>query len=142
VAGGPSATAPRGPSLVAFVGTVDLDRARGFHSGLLGLELVEQTSFACVFASGAATLRVTAVAEVVRAPYTVLGSSVPDIDRAVGELAGRDIELLRFDGIDQDEMAIWSAPGGARVAWFADPDGNTPSASQVSGSAAAVDPGR
>jgi catechol 2,3-dioxygenase-like lactoylglutathione lyase family enzyme len=119
-----------GPSLVAFVGTVDLDRARGFYSGLLGLALVEQTSFACVFASGAATLRVTAVAEVVRAPYTVLGWNVPDIDRAVGELAERGIQPLRFDGLDQDELAIWSAPGGSRVAWFADPDGNTLSVGQ------------
>jgi catechol 2,3-dioxygenase-like lactoylglutathione lyase family enzyme len=119
------------PSLVAFVGTVDLDRARRFYSGLLGLELVEQTSFACVFAAGVATLWVIAVAEVVAAPYTVLGWNVPDIDRAVGELADRGIQPLRFDGFDQDELAIWSAPSGARVAWFADPDGNTLSVSQL-----------
>jgi len=24
----------------------------------------------------------------------------------------------------QDEYGIWLAPGGARVAWFKDPDGN------------------
>ena len=30
----------------------------------------------------------------------------------------------------QDAFGIWVAPGGARVAWFSDPDGNTLSLSQ------------
>jgi predicted enzyme related to lactoylglutathione lyase len=24
----------------------------------------------------------------------------------------------------QDEAGIWTAPGGSRIAWFEDPDGN------------------
>jgi predicted enzyme related to lactoylglutathione lyase len=32
----------------------------------------------------------------------------------------------------QDERGIWAAPGGARVAWFKDPDGNTLSLGQHS----------
>ncbi len=36
----------------------------------------------------------------------------------------------RFDGVEQDELGIWSAPGGAFVAWFKDPDGNTLSLTQ------------
>jgi predicted enzyme related to lactoylglutathione lyase len=35
------------------------------------------------------------------------------------------VEFLRFDGMEQDGRGIWRAPSGARVAWFADPDGNT-----------------
>jgi hypothetical protein len=31
---------------------------------------------------------------------------------------------------DQDERGIWTAPGGAKVAWFKDPDGNTLSVSE------------
>ena len=31
---------------------------------------------------------------------------------------------LRFNGMDQDGDAIWTAPGGARIAWFRDPDGH------------------
>jgi hypothetical protein len=30
----------------------------------------------------------------------------------------------------QDELGIWTAPSGAKVAWFKDPDGNTLSISQ------------
>jgi predicted enzyme related to lactoylglutathione lyase len=33
--------------------------------------------------------------------------------------------MLRYDGMDQDARGIWMTPGGDRVAWFADPDGNT-----------------
>jgi predicted enzyme related to lactoylglutathione lyase len=32
--------------------------------------------------------------------------------------------------MQQDERGIWNAPGGARVAWFNDPDGNVLSVSQ------------
>jgi len=121
-----------GSSLVAFVGTVDVDRAREFYGDRLGLPVVERTSFACVFRAGCTTLRVTAVQAVVPAPYTVLGWSVADIDATVGRLGELGIELLRFDGLDQDARAVWSAPGGARVAWFHDPDGNTLSVTQRS----------
>jgi hypothetical protein len=29
----------------------------------------------------------------------------------------------RYDGMPQDEQGIWTSPGGARIAWFLDPDG-------------------
>jgi hypothetical protein len=35
------------------------------------------------------------------------------------------VELLRVDGLDQDERGVWTAPDGTHVAWFKDPDGNT-----------------
>jgi hypothetical protein len=30
-----------------------------------------------------------------------------------------------YDGMGQNDQGIWEAPGGDRVAWFSDPDGNT-----------------
>jgi len=36
------------------------------------------------------------------------------------------ITFNRYDGMEQDARGIWEAPGGgALVAWFSDPDGNT-----------------
>jgi hypothetical protein len=35
------------------------------------------------------------------------------------------IEFTRYDGMTQDDLGIWTAPSGDRVAWFKDPDGNT-----------------
>jgi len=39
-------------------------------------------------------------------------------------LAARAVRFERFPGLEQDAQGIWSAPSGARVAWFQDPDGN------------------
>ena len=75
-------------------------------------------------------LRVTAVPEVCRTGYTVLGWRVTDITSAVRGLAGRGVVFLRYDGMDQDSDGVWTTPGGDRVAWFADPDGNVLSLTQ------------
>jgi predicted enzyme related to lactoylglutathione lyase len=48
----------------------------------------------------------------------------------VAKLAGGGIAVKRFDGMGQDDAGIWTAPGGARIAWFDDPDGNVLSVSQ------------
>ena len=116
--------------LVAFVGAADLDRARAFYEGVLGLPVTERTDFACVFDSGGTMLRVTAVPSVAQPGYTVLGWRVPDITAVVRELTGKGVTVLHFDGMQQDEDGIWTTPGGDRVAWFADPDGNTLSLTQ------------
>jgi catechol 2,3-dioxygenase-like lactoylglutathione lyase family enzyme len=116
--------------LVAFVASSDLDRSRAFYEGLLGLEVAGQDPIACVLQSGGTTLRVTLAPDVVVAPYTVLGWVVDDLAATMDTLAGRGISFLRFDGMDQDERGIWTAPGGDGVAWFRDPDGHVLSLTQ------------
>jgi catechol 2,3-dioxygenase-like lactoylglutathione lyase family enzyme len=116
--------------VVAFVGSADLRRARAFYEQALGLRLIEQTDFACVFDANGTMLRVTAVAEVAPPGYTVLGWRVADIAAMVRGLTAKGIVFLRYDGMDQDENGIWTTPGGDRVAWFADPDGNVLSLTQ------------
>jgi predicted enzyme related to lactoylglutathione lyase len=32
----------------------------------------------------------------------------------------------------QDDLGIWTSPGGGRVAWFKDPDGNVLSLTEAS----------
>jgi catechol 2,3-dioxygenase-like lactoylglutathione lyase family enzyme len=117
--------------LVAFAGATDLQRAREFYEGVLGLPLESEDSFACVFRAGDTRLRVTRVDEVSAAPYTVLGWAVPDIEAKIRELAARGVEFERYEGMQQDELRAWSAPSGARVAWFKDPDGNTLSITEM-----------
>jgi predicted enzyme related to lactoylglutathione lyase len=116
--------------LIAFAATTDLDRARVFYEQVLGLTVTEQTDLACVFDANGTMLRVTAVPEVARAGYTVLGWRVADITAAARELSARGVRFLRFDGMDQDADGVWTSPGGGRIAWFADPDGNTLSLTQ------------
>ncbi len=108
-----------------------MEAAKHFYRDQLGLALASEDGFALVFDVNGTMLRVTLVKEVVAAPYTVLGWEVADIANAVRELQKSGIRLERFPGLEQDELAIWTAPGGsARVAWFKDPDGNMLSVSQ------------
>ena len=116
--------------VIAFAGAADLDRARAFYEQVLGLPVTEQNEFACVFDAHGTMLRVTAVPKVAQPGYTILGWNVPDITTVVRELIARGVTFLRYDMMNQDEDGIWTEPGGGRVAWFPDPDGNTLSLTQ------------
>jgi len=117
-------------SFVAFLPAADLSRARAFYERTLGLALLEETPYACVFDAGGTPLRITRVDEVIAAPYTVAGWEVADVTAAVADLAAHHVSVRRYDGLEQDDDGIWEAPSGTRVAWFADPDGNVLSLSQ------------
>jgi predicted enzyme related to lactoylglutathione lyase len=117
--------------VVAFVPVTDLDRARAFYEGVLGLTVVSADSFACVFRTGAGTmLRATLVGELRPQPFTVLGWYVDDIEGAAKVLAAAGVVSKRFDGMEQDALGMWTSPSGARVLWFTDPDGNVLSLTQ------------
>ena len=116
--------------LVAFAAATDLYRARVFYEQILGLPVAEHNDFACVLDANGTMLRITAVPEVLRAGYTVLGWRVTDIVGTVRGLIAKGVVFLRYDGMDQDEDGVWTTPGGEKVAWFADPDGNILSLTQ------------
>ena len=111
--------------LVAFVATTDTVRARAFYEGVLGLTVIADDGFACVVDAHGTTVRITAVPERAAAAYTVLGWRVDDLDATIDGLLAAGVPFLRFDGMEQDDRGAWTAPGGERIAWFADPDGNT-----------------
>ena len=117
---------------IAFVAVRDLDRAEHFYGTVLRFPLRDERPFALVAEVGGTEIRITRADEVIAAPYTVLGWAVGDIDAAVDELTAREVTFTRYDGMGQDERGIWTAPGGARIAWFKDPDGNTLSLTQHS----------
>lgn len=116
--------------LVAFLPTTDLERARAFFTETVGLSITASTPFACVFDAHGTALRVTPVDDVRPAPYTVLGWVVADIAASVRGLAARGVRFERFPAMEQDELGIWTTPGGDLVAWFEDPDGNVLSLTQ------------
>ena len=118
-------------SIIGFVATSNPERARKFYGEILGLPLVaEQLPFALVYDAHGTMLRVTIVEEVRPAAYTVLGWRVPDIFAAAKGLSASGIQFERYPGMQQDQLGIWTSPGGSKVAWFRDPDGNTLSISQ------------
>jgi predicted enzyme related to lactoylglutathione lyase len=111
-------------SIIAFAPSADLERARGFYEGVLGLAVEEVNGFALVLRVGSTMLRVTRVDALNPQPFTVLGWAVDDIEGTVDGLVSRGVTFHRYDGMPQDDRGIWTAPGGGRIAWFSDPDGN------------------
>jgi catechol 2,3-dioxygenase-like lactoylglutathione lyase family enzyme len=112
-------------NIVAFVVASDAERAKSFYGDTLGLRLVaEELPFALVFDANGIMLRVTIAPQVTPVNYTVLGWDVPDIASTIQELEKAGVKFERFEGRNQDELGIWTAPSGAKVAWFRDPDGN------------------
>ncbi len=116
--------------LIAFVPTKDMSRARPFYERVLGLPLEGQSPVACAFRAKGVLLRLISVEQLTPFPFTLLGWSVDDIAETVAALTARGVAFERFEGIEQDELGVWRSPGGAQVAWFKDPDGNTLSLTQ------------
>jgi catechol 2,3-dioxygenase-like lactoylglutathione lyase family enzyme len=118
-------------AIVAFVATTNPRRAKAFYAKTLGLRLTSEDPFALTFDVGGTMLRVATVQTLQPAGYTVLGWIVPDISRAVDALGRQRVRFQRYDGMGQDEQGVWTSPGGAKVAWFQDPDGNTLSLTEM-----------
>ena len=116
--------------LLGFVPTKNAAASREFYESKLGFEFVSDDPFALVMRAGDATIRIAKVPNFKPAPYTVLGWEVSDIEGVVKWLQERGIACEKFPWVEDKELGIWSAPGGDRVAWFKDPDGNVLSVSQ------------
>lgn len=110
--------------VIAFVATTQPERALEFYRDMLGLTFVADDGFALTFDANGTPLRIAKVARMTPAPATVLGWRVKDIAAAVAGLAGRGVRFERYDGLDQNASGVWRSPGGGKVAWFRDPDGN------------------
>ncbi len=116
--------------VIAFAATADPDLSRRFYEETLGLELLADDPFALVFDAGGTMLRLQKTNEVRRQPYTTLGWRVPDLEARVLALKERGVVFERYATLDQDRLGIWTAPDGARIAWFKDPDGQVLSLTQ------------
>ena len=110
--------------LTAFLATTDAGRARAFYGGVLGLPLLADDQFALTFDSNGTELRIQKVPAVQPPPFTALGWQVPGIHSMVAALSQAGVTFERYSFMQQDVAGIWTAPGGTKVAWFKDPDGN------------------
>ena len=117
--------------IIAFVPTKHVNEARAFYKEVLGLRFVSEDSFALVFDTNGTMLRVSVVPDFKPHPFTILGWQVPNIQEAVSDLHAKGVTFEHFGFTEQDVQGIWSAPGGAKVAWFKDPDGSVLSLTQL-----------
>ena len=114
--------------MMGFLLTTDYDKAKEFFVRKLGFRFVSLDEFALVLDCGENLLRISKVEKFSPLQGTVLGWQVSDIDAVVEWLKRNGVSPERYPFMKDSD--IWTAPGGARIAWFKDPDGNTLSVSQ------------
>ncbi|MFB7026324.1 MULTISPECIES: VOC family protein [unclassified Streptomyces] len=106
----------------------DIDAARRFYGGTLGLEVEESgpegMEMLLLVLAGGARVLVYPKDDHAPASFTILNFQVDDIERTVDELVGRGVTLERYPGFDADDRGIVRGPDGPAVAWFTDPAGN------------------
>jgi catechol 2,3-dioxygenase-like lactoylglutathione lyase family enzyme len=101
----------------------DLDQAREFYGGTLGLKTSDDNGLLTLHLAGDRPTLVYPKPDFTPATYTILNFQVDDIDKAVDELASRGVQFERYEGFGQDEKGI-SRDAGPPIAWFKDPAGN------------------
>ncbi len=117
-------------NMVGFLLTKDYEKARAFYEGTLGFEFVSLDQFALVMQAGKSMIRIVKVPTFMALPSTVLGWQVDDVERIVDWLVKRGVVFDKYPFVQDKERGIWTAPGGSKIAWFKDPDGNVLSVSE------------
>lgn len=110
-------------TVCAFIATRDLASAKAFYGGVLGFPWKSEDDYGVVFAMSHANLRITPLPDFAPHQHTALGWNVEDVTGTVRALTAAGLSFERYGFLEQDELGIWSH-GGAKVAWFKDPDGN------------------
>lgn len=116
-----------------FIPTVKPDVAKTFYRDILGLTFLTEDDYGVEFDAYGTLLRIIVVPELRPQTFTVLGWNVPDIEETIVELNSKGVYCVKynFDFMQQDDLGIWISPGGSKVAWFRDADGNILSLTQL-----------
>jgi catechol 2,3-dioxygenase-like lactoylglutathione lyase family enzyme len=101
----------------------DLDKAREFYAGTLGLRTSEDHGLMWLHLAGGRDTLVYPQPDATPASYTILNFEVDDIDEAVDALVARGVQFERYEDVEQDEKGI-ARGDGPDIAWFKDPAGN------------------
>ena len=114
--------------VTATIAVSDLDRAKQFYGGKLGLSVagdMENANVAVYQCGDGSELLVYQSEHAGKATATVATYDVADIDATVDELTSNGVTFEQYyEPMKTDEKGIFSSEEG-RVAWFKDQDGNT-----------------
>ncbi|HKZ03232.1 MAG TPA: VOC family protein [Pyrinomonadaceae bacterium] len=103
----------------------DLNKAREFYGGTLGLDVAETQEGLELHLAGGHTVFLYPKPNHTPASFTVLNFPVKDIQEAVNELVELGLRLEHYDlpDLKTDKRGIARGPG-PKIAWFKDPAGN------------------
>lgn len=104
----------------------DLDAAKAFYGGTLGLEVSESDQGLMLMIAGTNGTYVYPKSDHTPATYTILNFPVDDIDATVADMTARGVRFERYEGITDDKGIArgLSMDRGPDIAWFKDPAGN------------------
>jgi catechol 2,3-dioxygenase-like lactoylglutathione lyase family enzyme len=112
---------------VAFSGfsVDDIERAREFYRGTLGLVVLEENGMLWLELTGGHRVLVYPKPDHAPASFTVLNFPVDDIEATVTDLTDRGVLFEKYEGtpLATDEKGVFRG-GGPLIAWFTDPAGN------------------
>ena len=112
------------PTMKAFVPTTQPEKAKRFYKDILGLTFLSEDGYGLEFDSNGTLLRINTVPEYTPQMFTVLGWNIADIAATISALNAKGIKCEKYPFLEQNGQGVWSSPGGSKVAWFKDPDGN------------------
>ena len=121
--------------VAAAVAVSDMDRAREFYEGklglLVGIDSGDNVQYQC--GEGSVMHVFLSPDHAGKSTATLAGWGVEDIESVVDDLTGKGVVFGRYDegSIVTDDKGIAMFDGNARVAYFKDPDGNTLSIAQA-----------
>jgi catechol 2,3-dioxygenase-like lactoylglutathione lyase family enzyme len=113
----------------AVVAVSDMERAKEFYEGTLGLKADEENQPPGILrytgASGTFLDIYESPENAGKSTATLVGWEVDDVERVVDELASQGVTFEQYDEpVKTDEKGIF-ADEEVKAAWFKDPDGNT-----------------
>ena len=118
-------------AVIGFIPVRDLEVAKTFYAGVLGLTVAQVDSFALVLRAGNDTMIRCVISPDHQAKAaTILGWEVAEIHLAAKALRAAGVEPTIYPHFSQDADGVWTAPDGSMVVWFNDPFGNVLSLSQ------------
>ena len=101
----------------------DLEKAKAFYEGVLGLRTSEEHGLMTLHLAGDRPTLVYPKPDHEPATYTVLNFPVDDIDKAVEALMERGVAFEIYEESGQDGKGVMRQYGPP-IAWFRDPAGN------------------
>jgi catechol 2,3-dioxygenase-like lactoylglutathione lyase family enzyme len=112
-------------SFCATIPTTDLASARRFYEDVLGLEVAREHLSGVAFRTGQTFLELYPTRTAGTAQHTLGSFEVEDIEAATSALRERGVTFEEYDfpGL-KTVNGIAELPGGVKVAWFKDPEGN------------------
>ena len=110
---------------VANLAVSDLDRARDFYTGTLGLKEVDnEGDELLVLKSGDSNINVYRSEYAGTNEATAVTWEVDDIEDEVAALKGKGVAFEHYDMPGLDVQGDVHVGEGMKIAWFKDPDGN------------------